>query len=194
MVTKEKQELRAKAHQILNSLSKKEIIEKSQKIINQFLISEAFEKSKSICIYVSLSKEAFTHDLIRQLLNGKEKIIIVPFVEQNRMGICQINDFSDLEMGKFNILEPKRKLGFEEPISLIIIPSIAFDEQGNRLGRGKGYYDRFLKDNLALKIALAFEEQIVDEVPTEGHDIKMDFIITDKRTINCKNKNEINEV
>lgn len=93
----------------------------------------------------------------------------------------------DLQIGAFGILEPKPSCPLVTPdeIDIIVVPGRAFDECCNRLGRGLGYYDRFLKNlpQRTLKIALAFESQIVKRIPIKPNDVRMDVVITEKRTI-----------
>lgn len=94
---------------------------------------------------------------------------------------------TDLQPGAFGILEPKASCPLVSPeeIDLIVVPGLAFDECCNRLGRGLGYYDRALKNlpQRTLKIALAFERQIVQRIPVKPNDVPMDAVITEKRTI-----------
>ncbi|MCS7185823.1 MAG: 5-formyltetrahydrofolate cyclo-ligase [Armatimonadetes bacterium] len=96
---------------------------------------------------------------------------------------------TDFQVGAFGILEPKPSCPLVTPdeIDIIVVPGRAFDECCNRLGRGLGYYDRFLKGlpQKTLKVALAFECQIVRRIPTKPNDVPMDVVITEKRTIFC---------
>lgn len=100
---------------------------------------------------------------------------------------CVAHLESDLQVGVFGILEPKPScpLVMPEEISVIVVPGRAFDECGNRLGRGLGYYDRFLKTLpiKTLKLALAFDCQIVPRIPVKPNDVPMDVVITERRTI-----------
>ena len=98
-------------------------------------------------------------------------------------------DFESLvPFGKFGIPEPMElmKVSYKS-IDAVIVPGVAFDKNGYRIGFGFGHYDKFLKKTPhAVKIGLAFEFQIVDSVPKEEHDVPVDFIITEKRVIDCK--------
>ena len=103
------------------------------------------------------------------------------------MSFHQIQPDSTLEFGKFNILEPNADwLKFSDKLHLpaiILIPGLAFDLQGGRLGRGMGYYDRFLAKHPSLvKIGLCYDFQIIPEVPTEEHDVRMDYIVSSLKT------------
>ena len=117
-----------------------------------------------------------------------KKICAIPFIAER--GIIQpviLKNFDSLEVGEFNILTVKKNLReFIDPkkIDCVIVPGVAFDVHGKRLGMGGGYYDRFLKlTENAKKISLAFDFQLVENVPTESHDMPVDIIITEKQII-----------
>ncbi|RLF88523.1 5-formyltetrahydrofolate cyclo-ligase, partial [Thermococci archaeon] len=98
----------------------------------------------------------------------------------------RIRSFSELRPGKFNIMEPREAIDEEVNLDLIVVPGVAFDESGYRLGFGKGYYDRFLRSfRETTKLGLAYEFQVLEEVPRDEGDIPVDFIITEKRRIDC---------
>ena len=177
-----KSEIRSRVLDERDILSEDEIKGMSELIISNFKEEFSLEDYQTICVYVSKGSELFTHNLINYLL--KSKIVLVPYVE-NILKVSRINDFSELEKGKYDILEPKDKVEYQNQIDLVIVPGVAFDEQGNRLGYGKGFYDNFLKDYKGTKVALAYERQIVKTIPIEEHDIKMNYIITERRVIKC---------
>ncbi|MBW2981671.1 5-formyltetrahydrofolate cyclo-ligase [Candidatus Woesearchaeota archaeon] len=180
-----KELIREKINLTRKNLSKEIIAEKSKKIIESLIKLEEYNNASTIMPYISLNIEVDTKEFIKkELLKGKN--IVVPFVEDENIQISRLNNFENLVQGKFGVLEPEKKERYDGKIDLVIIPGIAFDEKGSRIGFGKGYYDKFLerfKDSL--KIGLAFEEQIVDFVPSEEHDQPVDIIITEKRVIKC---------
>ncbi|MBW2993077.1 5-formyltetrahydrofolate cyclo-ligase [Candidatus Woesearchaeota archaeon] len=166
-----------------NSLSLKQIKEKSRIIKKNLLDMEQFQNADVIHCYISKESEVSTHDLI----SGLGKTWIIPCLQNNCLESCRFNGFQNLKKGSFGILEPKKIERFpEERIKMVLVPGIAFDTRGYRLGYGKGYYDRFLKNSNAVKIGLAYDFQIVNNVPEEKHDVKVDCIITEKRIIRCK--------
>ncbi|HEC88549.1 MAG TPA: 5-formyltetrahydrofolate cyclo-ligase, partial [Thermoplasmata archaeon] len=98
--------------------------------------------------------------------------------------LSHLKSWKELHTGEYGILEPRKEfLRIENNADIFIIPGIVFDEDGNRIGYGGGYFDRFLSDFKGKKIALAYEFQIIKKMPNEKHDVKMDFIVTDKRII-----------
>ena len=107
-----------------------------------------------------------------------------------RYAASGLRDFdADLATGRFGILEPKPEAirpAAADQIDVALAPGLAFDETGNRLGRGMGYFDRLLQETSGARIALAFDFQLLGEVPTEAHDTRMDFIVTETRLIKIK--------
>ena len=169
-----------------NSLPKKDIIEKSRKIEEKWIGLEQYKKSKTPMFFVSFKNEIDTHDLIKHAL--KEKVVIVPKVTNKQIEPSVITDFDNLIEGKFGVLEPIEAMNVPyKNIDLVLVPGIAFDLDGHRIGQGLGYYDNFLKKvPKAVKIGLAFDFQIVDKIPNEEHDVAVDFIVTEERVVECK--------
>ncbi len=182
-----KSKLRVQQLEKRSALSQTEVNQKSEIIIEKLEDLPEFNAAKNILTYVSFNNEVDTHVLIKKYLLTKTKNIIVPKVIGENLRLFKISDFSNLAVGKFGILEPLKGEKFDanklSDSDIIIVPGIAFDTEKNRIGYGKGYFDRLLKNTCAKKIALAFELQIVDKIPAEKHDIKVDKIITEKRII-----------
>jgi len=170
-----------------NSLSKEEILEKSNKIKNNLFNLNHYKKSKTIMLFVSINSEVSTHEMIKEALNNKT--IIVPKVAHHEIEPSIIIDFDNLvPSGKFGILEPieAMKTAYKN-IDLILVPGIAFDREGHRIGYGFGFYDKFLKKvPKAIKIGLCFDFQLVDKIPREMHDVPVDLIVTEKRIVGCR--------
>ncbi len=180
-----KELIREKINLVRKSLSKEIITEKSKRIIETLTKLEEYNNASVIMPYISLNIEVDTRDFIKNELS--RKTIVVPFVEEGNIQVSMLKDFSNLNEGEFGVLEPIKKDKYDGKIDIVIVPGVAFDENGGRIGFGKGYYDKFLnKFKDSLKIALAFEEQIVNEIPVQEHDESVDMIITEKRVIRCK--------
>ena len=154
----------------------------SHELIKKFLATKIFRESKIIMAYASTPEELQLNELFAACFAAK-KILAIPFiVGKGEMQAVEVPNFDALEPGDFNILTVKRELRkFIEPseIDCVIVPGAAFDVSGGRLGLGGGYYDRFLiKAVNAKKIALAYDFQLVDDLPLESHDAKIDFVFT----------------
>ena len=181
-----KKEIRTRINKIRQSFSKEKIIDKSRRVISQLLDFEQYKNANSIMSYISLDFEVNTKEFIKNELSKANKEIFVPFLEEDKIKVSRMKKFNNIVKGNYGVLEPKNKDIYEEGIDIILVPGTAFDKKGRRIGFGKGYYDSFLKQYLySLKIGIAFEEQIVDLIPEEEHDVQMDMIITDKRIIKC---------
>lgn len=181
-----------------DSLSVKIRRDKDKKIKEKLLGLSGFKESLKVLFYASFRSEVNTFDLIKHSI-AEGKIVVLPKVnkESKELILYEIKDTIELSPGYFGILEPpadkNRKMDIRE-IEMVVVPGVAFDEQCGRLGYGKGFYDKLLSGisnwglpirDRGLVVALAFEEQVVTLIPSERHDIKMDKIITDKRTIEC---------
>lgn len=155
-----------------------------KKIINIFTNLEEFIVSKNICIYVNYKSEINTQKIIKIALENN-KNIYAPRIKKNReMEFIKIKSLDDLEKNKMGILEPKLSLKESvEKIDINILPGLAFDLEGGRIGYGGGYYDRYFYGKECLNISLCYEIQIIDRVPMESHDIKYDYLISEERIL-----------
>lgn len=157
--------------------------QKDSRIIMQMLehyLSREFE----LYLYASYGKEVDTWELMKQCLEQKRKIALPRVLEDKiHMEFYYIQDLSDLEEGYRGIFEPaKHCLPVQDtPQKIIILPGVAFDHFGNRVGYGKGFYDRYLhRHDFAKKIAVAFEFQMYDKIQAEKNDMQADIILTEK--------------
>jgi len=182
-----KDNIRKELKKIRNNLSKEYVLDKS-KIIERYLFElKEFKKSSTVLFYVSYNNEVFTHDMIKRCLGEKEIVVPISNTKNKTLILSKLENWENLHEGPYGILEPRKIIEvFPENLDLIIVPGVGFDEKGNRLGHGKGYYDKLLQKTNAKKIGLAFECQIVNQIPTDENDIPVDMIITEKRIINCK--------
>ena len=134
-----------------------------------------------------MAEEVQLQKIFVDAFNSKKILAIPLIVGKGEMLAVEVPNFDALEVGDFGILTVRkdlRKIIEPEKINCVIVPGAAFDLNFNRLGLGGGYYDKFLPRTVnAKKIALAYDFQIVDAVPTEPHDFKVDMIITEKRII-----------
>ncbi|MDK2821668.1 MAG: 5-formyltetrahydrofolate cyclo-ligase [Clostridia bacterium] len=176
-----------------DALSKTAIHAKSKIIQKRILELPVWQRSRIIMTYVSFGSEVETSTIIKTALE-QGKVVTVPYcVPEGRQLIASkvLNFPEDLQSSTYGILEPRpetlRPLD-PELIDLVIAPGVAFDNYGNRLGYGAGYYDRFLTklNSEAVVIALAFKEQIVSNVYPEAHDQSVHMVITDDEIIEPK--------
>lgn len=136
----------------------------------------AFQEANTVLLYHSMKDEVQTHSFIERW--SKRKQIILPVVVGEVLELRRYTGSRDLTAGAYGILEPTGEPFTDyDSIDLAVIPGVAFDTAGRRLGRGKGYYDRLLPYIPATKIGVCFPFQLVEEVPSEPFDIRMDAVI-----------------
>lgn len=162
----------------------------------RLLAHAGYREARCLHCYLSLTDEAATERIVRAALADRKRVV-VPVVEaERRLLLVEITAYDrDLAPGAHGILEPPvggRRLVEASEVDLFIVPGVAFDANGYRLGRGLGYYDRSLAQvkGRAVICALAYELQIIDRLPAAPHDVPMDFIVTEKRVIECQGKKE----
>ena len=156
----------------------------SQQIIHKILSMREVLAAETLFVYVSFRSEVQTHGLLNQLLQ-LEKQVCVPFVDANdQMQAVPFVCWDDMQPDHFGVLVPKRSTPTNKIIETSIVPGLGFTTRGARLGYGKGYYDRFLAiQGSCTKIGVAFDCQIVEQMPTESFDCAMDYVVTEKRTL-----------
>ncbi len=141
--------------------------------------------------FVSFGNEVHTHELLRSLLAEGRHVCVPSFDPVGQRYICsELKHFDlDLREGKLGILEPRHEMVRPVPaerLDVWLVPGLAFDRQGNRLGRGMGYFDRLLQGGRGVKIGLAYDFQVVNKVPAERHDVRMDLVVTETEVVHCK--------
>lgn len=176
-----------------NRIAQKNKDEVSLGICTKFTALPAYTIAKTVMWYVDAGSEVRTrHTLPIALTHGKRVVVPWCVVETNELELFLLEDMSELVEGAYKILEPKddlRQLSGKvirpEELDLVMVPGTAFDHRGGRMGQGKGYYDRLLANARpdAPLIGMAFECQIFDEIPVAPHDVFMDQVLTETRTI-----------
>ncbi len=186
---KTKKEIRREILQRRDSISKNIKAEKDIAILQRIIMLPEFLNAKTILFYASFRSEVDTIDLIKLSLH-LDKRAVLPKVckKENILRLYEIESLDELARGYMWILEPsvdETRLRNISDIDLIIIPGAAFDSHGNRLGYGAAYYDKLLAttEKKIPIVAPAYEEQIVEEIPAEPHDIKVNKIVTERRVI-----------
>ncbi len=185
MMQERKQALREQAHAARNALPNKD--ELSREICAKFAALPEYAAAGTVMYYVDVRSEVRTrHDLAGALTHGKR--IVVPYCVDGELELFHLENMDELSIGAYKILEPRvelralpeKKIRAHE-LDLIMVPGVAFDRRGARMGHGFGYYDKLLEHarvNCPL-VALAFECQMFPEIPTAPHDVFMDKIITE---------------
>jgi len=182
---------RRKAYDARNEQIDKGVM--SRIICAQFVAHPVYQQAKTVMWYIHCRSEVRTQSaLVGELEAGKR--IVIPYCTKdeqgrNKLGLWWLEDFAELVPGTWGILEPPKQrwgeLGKEvapEQLDCVMVPGVAFDRNGGRLGNGAGYYDRLLKSVRAdaVLIGVCFESQLVEQVAMDSHDVAMDIVMTEK--------------
>jgi len=142
----------------------------------------AFRDAQKIGVYYPIGSEILTQDIIQELLsNGKD--VFLPKVMGKNIEFRKIADFSSLEKGSFEIMEPKDDCKIDNDLDVVLVPTVGISPIGVRLGYGHGFYDRFLAEHKTVTISLTLEKQIIKNIPKSDHDIIIDWIVTEDRIL-----------
>lgn len=172
----DKKELRANIKLLKKQHTKEQLLEQSELILAKLERHPDFRNARIVMLYSALPDEVQTQAFLEKWRH--EKKIILPTVVGDDIIPVELAENTGFAVGDFNILEPQNE-PYTGGYDLIVVPGVAFDRNGNRIGRGRGYYDRFLCKHLDVKrIGICFDFQLVDKVPTEPNDIKMNEVIS----------------
>ncbi|MBQ7986559.1 MAG: 5-formyltetrahydrofolate cyclo-ligase [Clostridia bacterium] len=183
-----KNKIREEMKQKRRNMMPEEVFEKSQMAQKIFLESEQYKNAKAIMLYLPLGNEVDTKAIINNAFS-LEKKVLVPVTDSKTFEITafKITEGMEFEKGTFSVKEPKERISFElSKIDVVLVPGIAFDRDGGRIGFGKGCYDKFLKGIKAVKIGFCYDFQLVDSIETDENDVSMDYVITEKEIIRGK--------
>ena len=179
-ILERKAEIRKNIKNKRKSLSAEEVARKSNIICRKIICSDIYKKAKTIYCYNSIRNEVDLSFLINQALEDKKKVALPKVTDKKgEMIFVELNNMNRLKPGEFGILEPVGSQCAAKP-DFIIVPGVAFSANGDRIGQAGGFYDRFLRKNPTFSVGVAYDFQMLEELPTESHDIKIDRIITEK--------------
>lgn len=148
--------------------------------------SAAFMLARNILMYHSLPDELSTHAFLDKWSGLKQ--FFLPRVNGVNLDILPY-DCTSLRLGAFHIEEPTGNETINiDDIDMVVVPAVAYDRQGNRVGRGKGFYDRLLSECRATKVGVGYDFQLVDEIEAESHDVRMDIVITSSNYLVIRRK------
>lgn len=182
MKNKSKERLRRELIARRGRLSEQEVAEKSQLVAGRVLALEEITRCKNLGIYLAINNEVETKFIIDQLIG--EKAIYVPKNSDRGYQWTKFESWEKLERGPYGILQPSIDGVFgSRLLDVVMVPGVAFDRSGTRLGYGKGVFDRLLIGSTAAKIGLAFDFQVLEVVPREEHDVTVDLVVSEKETI-----------
>ena len=185
----DKNAIRADIIEKRNALSTRKREEYNIELFHKLIKQEEFLSAQMILCYVSFGNEVDTHKIINYAFQNSKRVAVPKVLEKRRMEFYEIHSLEELCPSKLGILEPVSKvpIAYEEGLNYtMIMPGVAFDKELHRIGYGGGYYDRYLerysKEDIKT-LALAYDFQIYDDIPTEVHDYRPKKVITPLRTL-----------
>ena len=176
----EKSDIRKQVRALKKEVSLEEKIRRSQPIMDKVGRLNDFINARTVLLYWSMDDEVYTHDFVRQWY--ERKCLLLPCVEGDDLLLRQYKGPESMRPGpQFGIPEPVGPVFDElDKIEMIVVPGVAFDRKCNRMGRGRGFYDRLLKSTPnAIKVGVAFDFQIFDSIPVEPFDVPMDIVVSE---------------
>lgn len=187
MGQKAKDELRKKYLSIRGSLSEQEVESKSEKIVQQLVSSDPFKKAETVHSYLPITKnrEVNTLEFVEHCIAHGKTVVIPKVGADQQMSHHVLNSFEELKTNSWGVAEPihPNPISVSE-IDLVIVPMVCGDRYRNRIGYGKGFYDRFLSQTDAFKIGLLYNCTLTDQkIPVEDFDQKPDWLISEKEII-----------
>jgi len=186
-----KKELRRNYKDIRSTVTERE--KKAEKILTALSECNVFVNSTHIFLYFALGSEVPTTEIAKTALSQGKRIAFPKCTDQNgNMEFFYVTSPDELNSGMYGIYEPdsfRCEKAIPDADSLVLVPALAFDKNGYRLGYGKGYYDRYLNANSCYAVGIAFEECVCDNLPHDNFDCKVNCLVTDK-TIYCFNQED----
>jgi 5-formyltetrahydrofolate cyclo-ligase len=185
-----KHSLRAAALAKRSLLPRSESLARSRLIQARVLAFPPYLLCRSVALYNPIQNEVETGEIRDHALVTGKNVFFPRLGSKDLLDLVQIGAATEFSQGRFGILEPtgEKRLAVRDQEELVVfVPGLAFDLRGNRLGRGKGWYDRVIKElGGALLVALAYDFQIVDEVPAEEWDQRVHYVITERSIVDCR--------
>ncbi len=183
-----KNKIRMELKEQRRNMTVEDAVEKSDLAAEIFLKSTIYKNAKTLMLYMPLGKETDTGRIIeRAFEDGKRTVLPLTDAKSGNITPVFFDKNTVFKKGSFSVLEPQEgEFLNKTKIDVVIVPGIAFSPKGGRVGFGKGCYDMFLVGMDAVKVGLCYEFQLCEDIPLDEHDVKMDYIVTEKRLISCK--------
>lgn len=157
---------------------------KSAAITARLLSLAEYRAAAHIALFASFGDEVDTSAILLDALRCKT--VALPRVDGAQMYFHVVRRMEQLQTSALGIREPAPELPLREDFAIAILPGLAFDKQGGRMGYGGGYYDRYFANRSALRIGICYEEQLLESVPQEAHDLRVELVVTDRRVIDLR--------
>lgn len=181
VISAKKTKIRKQIRELKKLISETQKQQEANAVFDKIETLSEFKAAKSVLLYWSTPDELPTHEVVEKWSSIKQ--VILPTLVGEGLALKSYLAGGKMKQGALGIWEPDSSENYTGNIDLVIVPGVAFDRKKNRLGRGKGFYDRFFKNNNFIKIGVGFNFQFLTEVPSTKLDIRMDKVITSSHTI-----------
>lgn len=177
--------LRRRYSALRDALAVSDRLSQSVSICSKLLGHAALLHAPCVALYAAIGSEVDLAELHHALIKKQNVTVVYPRVEQRHLAFVQVRDMGELEPGTFGIPVPKGERTDLGKQAVVLVPGLAFDQRGYRLGYGGGYYDRFLERFEGRRIGVAFDVQIADELPRADYDQPVDLVVTGTQVIDA---------
>jgi 5-formyltetrahydrofolate cyclo-ligase len=187
-LSERKAALRDRIRALRRAIPPDERVERSAAAAGRLLGVAAVADAPTILVFASFGSEISTSDIVDRLLSAGSRVLL-PYVAGTDMLVAELRPGDRLVETEYGPREPPSRVAVEPAqVDAVVVPGLAFDRQGHRLGYGGGYFDRFLAllSPKAPRVGLCFDEQLVEGVPHGPHDQRVDLVVTDRRTVTCE--------
>lgn len=180
-----KKELRRQLRLQKKALPWDVIVQNSEAIAQAVEALPEYQTAGTVFFFVSYGAEPYTHAMLQRALQSGKRVFVPRCKDRGEMDLVQLCSFDELKPGMYGILEPDVGAPAENigDLDFAVLPAIACGKDGSRLGQGGGYYDRFLEKYTGKHCVLCFEEFLLETIPTEAHDRRMQCIVTERQVI-----------
>lgn len=183
----QKEKIRRELLNRRSRIPEEEYLERSERIVSRLLRLPEVINARTVHCYISMNnrREVNTHGLIKELIHSGHNVAVpITHTESGTLTHTRLNDFEDMQPNAWGVMEPQtgEKVAVED-LGLVIVPMVGGDLNRNRIGYGKGFYDRFLQHVSCPSVGLLFETCLMDEIPTEPFDVPLDKLVTETRVV-----------
>jgi 5-formyltetrahydrofolate cyclo-ligase len=186
-ISNQKSVLRAQLRERLKSIPSETKTALSEQACEILFTNSSYDHYKSVLLYMPLQDELDVRFFMTKALQQGRRLALPRYLPDREKYAAYFIGNKPLKPGRFGVLEPETSMPVPlNQLDLIVVPGLGFDPRGRRLGRGKGFYDRMLSEASGVKCGICFDEQIVENIPAEPHDVAMDFVATPTRWLDCR--------
>ncbi len=190
----DKKELRKKLKALRNNLTQEEVDVSSRLVAEKILACDAYQKAEHIMGYLAFGKELSVDEILKQALTDGKRVYVPEIISQTEIRAVELESFVDFAYDRFGIRSVPEPVKVCNPkiLDLVLVPAVAYDRAGNRMGMGAGYYDRFLpQTENAIKIGVAYDALLQDELPYNEYDVSVPYLVSESGIVKVEGKTKI---